>query len=82
MTTSSFYQNVIDAIGSGTSREVARRATAAVFHALRDRLTPDEADQVAAQLPSELRETWEAGERAERRPVKMNREEFYERVGR
>jgi uncharacterized protein (DUF2267 family) len=53
-----------------------------VFHALRDRVTPDEADQVMAQLPRELKEVWGAGEAPERRPVKMDREEFYERVTR
>ena len=48
------------------SREVAKRATAAVFHALRDRLTPNEADQVLAQLPRELKQVWEEGELPER----------------
>lgn len=56
------------------------RATAAVFHALRDRLTPEEADQVVAQLPRELKAVWEMGEQAERQPLKIRRGEFYERV--
>jgi uncharacterized protein (DUF2267 family) len=43
-------------------------------------LTVDEADQVYAQLPEELKEVWGEGEAAEREPVKMDREEFYERV--
>lgn len=60
--------------------EVAKRATAAVFHALRDRLTVEEADQVAAQLPRDLQAVWRAGERREAAPVKMKRPEFYERV--
>jgi uncharacterized protein (DUF2267 family) len=34
-----------------------------MFHALRDRLTPPEADQVAAQLLALLKEIWAAGER-------------------
>lgn len=82
MTAQAFYRNVRDAIGGTASHESAKRATAAVFHALRDRLTPDEADQVMAQLPRELKEVWGAGEASERRPVKMDREEFYERVTR
>ena len=80
MTTQSFYRNVMETMGDTARRETAKRATAAVFHALRDRLTPDESDQVVAQLPRELKAVWEAGEKAERRPVKMSREEFYDRV--
>ena len=80
MTTQSFYRNVMETMGDTATREGARRATVAVFHALRDRLTPDESDQVVAQLPRELKAVWEAGEKAPRRPVKMSREEFYDRV--
>ncbi len=79
MTTAIFYRTVMEASGE-ISREQARRGTAAVFHALRDRLTPEEADQVLAQLPMELKEVWQAGDRPERAPVKMHRAEFYERV--
>jgi uncharacterized protein (DUF2267 family) len=79
MTTLSFYRKVIDESGQA-NRETAKRATAAVLHALRDRLTPREADQVAAQLPRELKTMWEAGEEPARRPVKLHRKEFYERV--
>jgi uncharacterized protein (DUF2267 family) len=60
----------------------ARRATAAVLQALRDRLTPDEARQAAAQLPRELKAMWRQGDRADRRPLKLHRQEFYERVRR
>lgn len=81
MTTQSFYRTVMD-----TSNEkdlpAAQHATAAVFHALRDRLTPDEADQVVAQLPLELKTVWEEGEVPERRPLKMKRDDFFERVRR
>jgi uncharacterized protein (DUF2267 family) len=38
--------------------EEARRATAAVLHALRDRLTPGEARRAAAQLPRDLKTQW------------------------
>ena len=79
MTTLTFYRKVIEETGQA-NREAAKRATAAVLHALRDRLTREEADQVAAQLPRELKTLWEAGEAPARRPVKMHRKEFYERV--
>ncbi len=81
MTTQAFYRTVM-----GTSRETnleaAKHATAAVFHALRDRLTPDEADHVVAQLPLHLKTVWDEGEKPERRPLKMNRDEFFELVRR
>ena len=80
MTTHSFYRYVSDALGAQATPELTRRATAAVFHALRDRLMPEEADQVMAQLPTELKAVWQAGEAGERRPLKLTREEFYERV--
>jgi uncharacterized protein (DUF2267 family) len=79
MKTLTFYQTVMDA-SADRRREEAKRATGAVFHALRDRLTREEAAQLAAQLPRELKEVWRAGERAGRQPVKMHREEFYQRV--
>ncbi len=79
MTTVGFYRKVIEETGQA-NREAAKRATAAVLHALRDRLTPEEADQVVAQLPRELKAVWEAGEAPGRRPVKLHRRDFYERV--
>ena len=79
MTTLTFYRRVIEEAGQA-DREAAKQATAAVLHALRDRLTVEEADQVAAQLPRELKTVWEAGEVPGRRPVKMHRKDFYERV--
>jgi uncharacterized protein (DUF2267 family) len=75
----SFYKVVMDTSGD-EHRETAKRATAAVFHALRDRLTPDEASQAAAQLPAALKEIWADGERPDRRPVRMDRAEFCARV--
>jgi uncharacterized protein (DUF2267 family) len=74
-----FYRIVAKASGRADG-ELARRATAAVFHALRDRLTPEEADQAAAQLAPELRRVWQSGPAPVRQPVKMTRDEFYERV--
>lgn len=78
MTAQSFYRRVMD-IG-GVDAATAKRATAAVFHALRDRLTQREADQVFAQLPWELQLVWVAGEKEGRRPLRMNREQFYAKV--
>jgi uncharacterized protein (DUF2267 family) len=81
MTIQTFYRTVAKT-GHQTDRQLVRRATAAVLQALRDRLTPDEADQVFAQLPTELKEVWAEGQQAERAPLKMGLEEFCERVAR
>lgn len=79
MSTASFYRTVMTTAGND-DRALAKRATAAVFHALRDRLTPEEADQLVAQLPIELKTVWEQGKREGRQPVKLHRAEFFERV--
>jgi uncharacterized protein (DUF2267 family) len=79
VTTQTFYRAVART-GHQADRQIVKRATAAVLHALRDRLTTDEADQVAAQLPIELKEIWGEGERPDREPVKMKLDEFYELV--
>jgi len=79
MSTRAFYRRVIDETGE-TSREVVTRGTAAVLHALRDRLTPEEARQAVAQLPRELKLVWKEGEAPGRKPVKLSRKEFYDRV--
>ena len=60
--------------------EESRRATAAVLQALRDRLTPDEARQAAAQLPRELKELWAGGRPPMTRPLRLHRRQFLERV--
>ena len=62
------------------SLEESRQATAAVLRALRDRLTPEEADHALAQLPRELKRLWTSGPPAPRRPVKLRRREFLQRV--
>ncbi len=74
-----FYRRVLLEAGRPSLAD-AKRVTGAVFHALRDRLTPDEADQAAAQLPRPLKLLWREGEANGRRPVKLHRKEFYERV--
>jgi len=81
MTTQTFLRQVLATAGRPTLDD-ARNVTAAVFHALRDRLTPDEADQAAAQLPRPLKLLWWRGEVEGRRPAKMHRQKFYERVRR
>ena len=81
MTTLSFYRRVIDETGQA-DRAAAKVGSAAVLHALRDRLLPTEAAQAVAQLLRALKEVWKAGEVAGRKPVKMNRQEFYDRVRR
>jgi uncharacterized protein (DUF2267 family) len=60
--------------------EEARRATAAVFHALRDRLVPNEADQAAAQLPRELKVLWYEASPSGVARAKTHVREFLERV--
>jgi uncharacterized protein (DUF2267 family) len=79
MTAQAFYRTVVEEAGPMELGE-AKRAAAAVMHALRDRLTPTEAAQAAAQLPRPLQSVWRYGEARGRRPVKMHRKEFYERV--
>jgi uncharacterized protein (DUF2267 family) len=81
MTAQSFYRQVLAGAGR-PNLEDTKMVTATVFHALRDRLTPDEADQAAAQLPRPLKLVWWRGEVEGRRPVKMHRREFYARVRR
>lgn len=74
-----FYRVVMDTSGQ-RSLDTARRATGAVFHALRDRLTWQESDQVVAQLPTDLKAVWREGEVLDREPLKLHRDEFLERV--
>jgi uncharacterized protein (DUF2267 family) len=73
-------------------REVARRLEIddrraeglvfAVFQELRDRITPKEAADVAAQLPKPLRRLWQEQERAGRSVRRIHKEEFIGRVRR
>ncbi len=81
MKTTAFYRTVMEESGD-RDLDVVKRATAAVFHALRDRLTPDEADQAVAQLPTELKDVWLEGQLVDWRPVKMHADEFFDRVSR
>lgn len=47
-----------------------------VLQELRDRLTPGEAADVAAQLPTELKRVWEEGERRDRPVSRIHRQEL------
>ncbi|MGA0846644.1 MAG: DUF2267 domain-containing protein [Luteolibacter sp.] len=74
-----WIEDVRKAMG-GTSRQAAYTALRGVLHALRDRLLPEEACDLAAQLPSPLRGVYFEGWSPAHKPVKMNRDEFMSRV--
>jgi uncharacterized protein (DUF2267 family) len=61
-------------------RSQSYAALRAVLHAIRDRLTVDEAAQVAAQLPMLVRGLYYEGWDPTRVPRKMSREQLLERV--
>lgn len=75
-----WLKDVEDALGL-EDRQVAYHAMRAVLHALRDRLIPDEACDLAEQLPIMLRGIFYEGWSPASKPDKMKREEFLERVG-
>ncbi len=58
----------------------AYRALRATLHVLRDRLTPEEANDLAAQLPMLLRGLFFDGWVPSRTPLKRTREQFVEEV--
>ena len=61
-------------------REQSYNALRAVLHAMRDRLTVEEATDFAAQLPMLIRGIFYEGWNPSKVPVKMDREEFLARV--
>jgi uncharacterized protein (DUF2267 family) len=61
-------------------RELSYHALRAVLHALRDRLTPKEASDFAAQLPMLIRGLFYEGWNPAKVPKKMDKEEFIERI--
>jgi len=67
----------------GADRQYAYRVLRATLHALRDRLTVDEAAQLAAQLPDLLRGIYYEGWDPSRTPVhERTREQFLDHVAR
>jgi uncharacterized protein (DUF2267 family) len=63
-------------------RNQSYAALRTVLHGLRDRLTVEEASDLAAQLPMVMRGLFYEGWKPSHVPVKMSREEFLERVRR
>jgi len=68
--------------GLGCRERQAQGLIAAVFQELRDRLTPKEAADVAAQLPTGLKRVWLENDRHDRQVRRIHREEFIGRVRR
>lgn len=61
-------------------RQQAYDALRTVLHALRDRLTVEEAADLGAQLPMLVRGLYYEGWKPSKVPVKMSKEEFVDRV--
>ena len=74
-----WVEDVRQAMGNG-SRQTAYTALRGVLHALRDRLIPEEACDLAAQLPTILRGVFFEGWTPAHKPIKMSRDEFIARV--
>jgi len=75
-----FVQEVATRLRADTER--AEAVTAVVLTELRDRLTPKEADDVAAQMTTELRHMWNAVDRPPGVLRKVRAHEFIGRVRR
>ena len=61
-------------------KEQANKIITAVFLELRDRLTPKESADVAAQMPGRLRDLWTASESAQRKVRRIHRKDFVREV--
>lgn len=80
-TTNVWLQDLMDYLG--TDRQRAYLALRAVLHALRDRLTVEEAADLAAQLPMLVRGFYYEGWHPHGKPLKeRTREEFLAHVAR
>ncbi|HXJ34061.1 MAG TPA: DUF2267 domain-containing protein [Candidatus Eisenbacteria bacterium] len=73
-----FFRKVAGRLGCDAVR--AEEVIFAIFQELRDRLTPKEADDVAAQLPSTLKTLWEEGDRSDRTVAPTQSVEFLAHV--
>lgn len=75
-----FLHEVADRVASDLRR--AEALTFAVFQELRDRITPDEAEHVAAQLPKRLKMMWMSLDRPNRPVRRVHVREFIGEVRR
>ncbi len=80
MNEKSFVREVAERAGCEERR--AETLIFAVFQELRDRLTPKEADDVAAQLPASLKMLWLSFDRPERKVRRIHEAQFLEEVAR
>jgi hypothetical protein len=69
-----FFKDVMGRIGCDLRR--AEGLTFAVFQELRDRITPNEALHVAAQLPKRLKMMWMSLEHPDRKVHRVSGEQF------
>jgi uncharacterized protein (DUF2267 family) len=69
-----FIRNVAEQVACDERR--AEALVFAVFLELRERLTPNEASHVAAQMPVALKELWKYNEKADRPVRRIHAEEF------
>jgi uncharacterized protein (DUF2267 family) len=76
------YEEFIHSVAKHLSmdKEQAVKVVAAVLRELRDRLTPKEAADAAAQMPAALRHLWTAGEEPDREVRRIHTSEFIREV--
>src|SRR5258705_9204440 len=73
-----FLRGIEDRLGCDERR--AEAVTFAVFGELRDRISPEERRDLQAQLPTGLKRLWSVGDREDRPPTRIERDEFVGRV--
>jgi uncharacterized protein (DUF2267 family) len=78
MNDKAFVHQIAERCGCGERR--AEVVIFSVFQELRDRLTPKEARDVAAQLPSSLKMLWAAFERPSREVARIHERRFLDDV--